>query len=191
MCNDFLLWSVVETCLILHEGLFELLLDLWWYLVKVGVLRTWSPRINFNGPSAVFWNCYQFGRDHLLRVELHVVEFWRVYCCPPAQGLLAWEFISKLLLPRTRRIRGVIRVILCSRIGGISIGYTQKWSDNHFNEPNEILWLNWSVEAPLLWCFSQIVAIHHGIHPPSSGKLQQLRKGSFLIQRTAIFSSLI
>ena len=31
-----------------------------------------------------------------------------------------------------------------------------------------------------LWCFSQIVAIHHGIHPPSSSQLQQSRKGSFL-----------
>ena len=44
----------------------------------------------------------------------------------------------------------------------------------------KILWLNWFVEAPFLWCSSQIVAIHHGIHPPSSGQLQQLRKGSFL-----------
>ena len=40
MCNDFLLWSVVETRLILQEGLLELLLELGWYLVKVGVLRT-------------------------------------------------------------------------------------------------------------------------------------------------------
>ena len=32
--------SVVETRLILQEGLLELLLELGWYLVKVGVLRT-------------------------------------------------------------------------------------------------------------------------------------------------------
>ena len=36
-CNDFLLWSVVETRLILQEGFLELLL---WYLVKVGAVRT-------------------------------------------------------------------------------------------------------------------------------------------------------
>ena len=44
----------------------------------------------------------------------------------------------------------------------------QIWSNNHSNEPNKILWLNWFVEAPFLWYFSQIVAIQHGIHPPSS-----------------------
>ena len=43
-----------KTRLILQEGLLELLLELGWYLVKVGVLRTWSPPINFNCPSAVF-----------------------------------------------------------------------------------------------------------------------------------------
>ena len=73
MCNDFFLSSVVETRLIL-QGLFELLLELGWYLVKVGILRTWSFPINFNCPSAVFGNCPQFGRDHLLRVELYDVE---------------------------------------------------------------------------------------------------------------------
>ena len=143
-----------KTRLILQEGLLELLLELGWYLVKVGVLRTWSPPINFNCPSAVFdVKCPQFGRDQLLRVELYVVEVWRVYFCPPAQGLLPKEFLSKLLSPRTRRIRGVIRVTLCSRIGGISIGQKQKWSDNHSNEPNKILWLNWFVEAPFLKYF--------------------------------------
>ena len=40
MCNDFLLWSVVETRLILQDGLLELLFELGWYLVKVGVFRT-------------------------------------------------------------------------------------------------------------------------------------------------------
>ena len=73
--------------LILQEGLLELLLELGWYLVKVGVLRTWSPPINLNCPSAVMVNCHQCGWDHVLRVELYVVEFWRVYFCPPAQGL--------------------------------------------------------------------------------------------------------
>ena len=84
------------------------------------------------------------------------------------------------LPPRTRRIRRVFRVMLCSRIGGISVGWTQHWSDTYSNEPNNILWLNWFVEAPFLGYFSQIVAIHHGIHPPSSGQLQQSRKGAFL-----------
>ena len=40
MCNDFVLWWLVETRLILQESLVELLLELGWYLVKVGVLRT-------------------------------------------------------------------------------------------------------------------------------------------------------
>ena len=40
MCNDFLLGWLVETRLILQQGLLELLLELGWYLVKVGVLRT-------------------------------------------------------------------------------------------------------------------------------------------------------
>ena len=34
-CNNFLLWSVI-----LQEGLLESLLELGWYIVKVGVLRT-------------------------------------------------------------------------------------------------------------------------------------------------------
>ena len=45
MRDDFLLWWLVET---------RLLLELGWYLVKVGVLRTWSPPINFSCPPAVF-----------------------------------------------------------------------------------------------------------------------------------------
>ena len=55
MCNDFLLWSVVETRLSLQEGLLELLHELGWYLAKVGVLRTWSPPTNFDCPSAFFF----------------------------------------------------------------------------------------------------------------------------------------
>ena len=88
MCNDFLLWSVVETRLILQDGFLDLLFELGWYLVKVGVFRTWSHPIDFNCPSAVFGNCPQFGRDYLFRVEFYVVEFWRVYFCPLVQGLL-------------------------------------------------------------------------------------------------------
>ena len=60
MCNDLLLWSVVETRLILQEDLLELLLELGWYLVKVGVLRTWSPPINCKLSICGFWNCQQF-----------------------------------------------------------------------------------------------------------------------------------
>ena len=167
--------------LVLQEALLELLLELGWYLVKVGVLRTWSPPRNCNCPSAVFgivtnlveitsfalsftlWNSDASIFLHLLKVSYHKSSF------------------PNFSPPRTRRIRGVIRVILCSRIGGISIGQEQKWSDNHSNEPNKILWLNGFVEVfKTLMCFSQIVAFHHGTHPPSSGQLQQLRKGSFL-----------
>ena len=77
---------------------------------------------------------------------------------PIAQGPPPWEFLSNYLSQRTRRIRGVLRVILCSRIGGISIGQKQEWSDTHSNEPNKFLWLNYFVEGPFLWYFSQIVA---------------------------------
>ena len=81
---------------------------------------------------------------------------WPLRC-----GILTRLFLStrknsfpNFLSPRTRRIRRVFRVILCSRIGGISIVQKQKRSDVHSNEPNKILWLNWFVEAPFLRCFS-------------------------------------
>ena len=55
MCNDYLLWWLVETRLILQESLLELLLVLGTLApIKVDVLRTWSPPISFNCPSAVF-----------------------------------------------------------------------------------------------------------------------------------------
>ena len=81
MCNDFLLWSVVETRLILQESVLELLLQLGWYLIKVEVLRTWSPPIILNflcgfGELSPMWS-----RSHPSR-ELFVVEFWRVYFYP-------------------------------------------------------------------------------------------------------------
>ena len=49
------------------------------YLVEVGILRTWTPPIIFDCPSSVLGNCHQFGWDHVLRVELYVVEFWCVH----------------------------------------------------------------------------------------------------------------
>ena len=53
------------TRLILQEGLLELLLVLGTLTpLEVDVLRT-----------AVFGNCYQIWRDHVLRVQLYVVEF--------------------------------------------------------------------------------------------------------------------
>ena len=94
-----------------------------------------------------FWNCYQTGWDCLLRVEFYIVKFWRVYFVHLLKVCYHWEFLSKLLPPRTRRIRRVFRVMLCSRNGGISTGQKQKWSDILSNEPNKILWLNWFVEA--------------------------------------------
>ena len=80
MCNDFLLCWLVETCLILQEGLLELLL-------VVGTLTPYRGGCSQNLISSKkfylficgFWNCHQFGRYHLLRVKLYVVEFWRVY----------------------------------------------------------------------------------------------------------------
>ena len=82
--------------------------------------------------------------------------------------------------PRTRRIRGVIKVILCSALVEFQTRSKTEMEWYHSNEPNKILWLNWFVEAPFLRYFPQIVPIHHGIHRPSSGQLQQLRKFSFL-----------
>ena len=164
MCKEFWLWWLVETLLILQENLFDFLLEL-------GVpVSKWM----FSEPA--------LGRNQLLRVELDVVESWRVYFfCPPDQSLLLWEFLSKLFTPQARRNRRVFRVMLCSRIGGISKvskkKKEEKWSDIHSNEPNKILWLNWFLEAPFLKYFSQIVAIHHEIHPSSR---HQFRKSSFL-----------
>ena len=95
-----------------------------------------DPEISSNKFESIcgFWNCHQFGRDHLLRVELYVVEFWRVYLYPPCARSATIRVPFQTSLPRTRRIRGVIRVILCTRIGGISIGQ-KKESDNNSNEP--------------------------------------------------------
>ena len=81
MCNDFLLWSVVETRLILQESLLDLLLELGWYLIKVEVLRTWSPPVIFNclcgfGELPPIWSRSPPSR------ELFVVELWRVYFYP-------------------------------------------------------------------------------------------------------------
>ena len=55
--------------------------SLWvlWPPIEVDVLRTWSPPNSFTCPSAVFGIVTNFVRDHLLRIELYVVEFWRVY----------------------------------------------------------------------------------------------------------------
>ena len=45
---------------------------------------------------------------------------------------------------------------------------------------NQIKFFDSTDSLKRLRYFSHVVAIHHGIHPPSSGQLQQLRKGSFL-----------
>ena len=122
--------------------------------------------INLNCPSAVFGIITNLGEIISFALSFTLLNSDASIFYPPAQSLLPQEFLSKLFLPRIRRIRSVFRLILCSRIGGISMGQKHKWSDNHSNEPNKILWLNWFVEAPFLKYFSQIVAIHHGIHPP-------------------------
>ena len=136
MCNDFLLWWLVETRLIL-QGIIELLLELGWYLIKFGVLRTWSPPLNFNCPSAVLGNCPQLGWDHLSRWALRCGILTRLFFIHLLKVCNHKSSFPTFLSPRTRRIRGVIRVILCSRIGGISRGQKQKWSAHHSNEPNE------------------------------------------------------
>ena len=179
MCNDFLLWSVVETRLILQEGLLELLLELGWYLVKVGVLRTWSSPINFNCPSAVLGKCPQLGRDHLLRVELYVVEFWRVY------------FLSTCSRSATIRVPFQTSLPAYQTYSRRDLGNTvhpNRWIFNRSKNrngviiipTNQIKFFDSTDSLKRLRYFPHIVAIHHGIHPPSSGQLQQSRKGSFL-----------
>ena len=176
MCNDFLLWWLVETRLILQEGLLDSNLD--------GTLS----KLEFSEPDLL---------QKVLTVHLRFLELspnwarsspshWASRCgiltrlfCPPAQGLLPKVFLSKLLSPRTRRIRGVIRVILCSRTGGISTGQTQHWSDIHFNEPNKTLWLNWFVEAPILCFFFFFADSCNSSWNPSTVEWL-IAKGSFL-----------
>ena len=102
------------------QGFLKLLLEFGWCIVKVGVLRTWSSPTKNNCPSTVLgivanlgeitsfalsftlWNSDASMFIHLLKVCYHESSF-------PSFS------------PRTRRTRRVIRVILCSRIGGISI----------------------------------------------------------------------
>ena len=123
----------------------------------------------------------QFSEPHLLqKFSLSICGFLELSPIwarsPPSRCALCCGIVTRLFFhPRTRRIRGVIRVMLCSRIGGISVGLTQHWSGKIKKSLTQLIC--WS--APFLRCFSQIVAIHHGIHPSSSGQLQQLRKGSF------------
>ena len=142
MCNDFLLWWLVETRLILQEGLLELFL----------VLGTLSFTL-WNSDASILSTC---SRSATIRVPFQTA--------PPPYQTYSESVSGNAVLPNW----------------WISMSEKQKWSDIHSNEPNKILWLNWFVEAPFLRYFSQIVAIHHGIHPPSSGQLQQLRKGSIL-----------
>ena len=102
------------------QGFLKLLLEFGWYLVKVGVFRTWSSPINFNCPSTVLgivtnlgeitsialsftlWNSDSSVFIHLLKVCHHESSFPN-------------------FSPRTSRTRGLNRVILCSRIGGIPV----------------------------------------------------------------------
>ena len=65
----------METRLILQEGLLELLLELGWYLVKVGCSQNLISSNKFSLSICGFWNCHQVGRDHLFVVELYVDEF--------------------------------------------------------------------------------------------------------------------
>ena len=144
---------VIGNLLILQESLLELLLELGWYLVKVGVLRTWTPPLNFDCPSSVFGNCHQFGRDHVLRVELYVAEFG---CVHHVQLLkLCYQRIPfQLSLPAYQTYSKSVSGSTVLRNWwnfNRSKKKKQKWSDINSNEPNKIHWLNWLVEAPLVF----------------------------------------
>ena len=91
-------------------------------LSRLEFSELFSPPINFNCPSSVFGNYHQFGRARFFRVELFVVEFWCVHHVQSLKVHHHKNSFSNYLSQRTRLIRGVFRVILCSRIGGISIG---------------------------------------------------------------------
>ena len=76
---------VGRTRLILHEGLLELLLVLGTLpLVEVDLLRTWSPPINFNCPSAVFGIVTKLGEI--------ISSRWALRC-----GILTRLFFVRLL----------------------------------------------------------------------------------------------
>ena len=191
MCNDFLLWSVVETRLILQEGLLKLLLELGWYLVKSWSSQNLISSNKFFLSFCVFWKLSpNWARSSPSRWALRCGILTRLFLStcsrsatirvpfqtsPPAYQTYSKSDSGDTVLPNSVEFR---------------IGQKQKWSDNHFNEPKKILWLNGFVEAPFPSYFSQIVAIHHGIHPPSSGQLQQLRKASFLLFSVPLISNL-
>ena len=150
-----------------------------WPPIEVDVLRTWSPPNSFTCPSAVFG---------IVTNLCEIISF--------ALSFTLWNSDASILstCSRSAPMRVPFQTSLPayqtyseSVLGNAVLPNwwnfnrsKQKWSDIHSNEPNKILRLNWFVEAPFLKYFSQIVAIRHGIHLPSSGQLQLLRKGSFL-----------
>ena len=106
MCNDFLLWWLVETRLIIQESLLELLLKLGWYRIKLNVLRTWSPPINFNCLSAIFGIVTKL--DEIISFALSFT-MWNsdasILSTCSRSATIRVPFQTSL--PRTRRIRGV------------------------------------------------------------------------------------
>ena len=184
MCNDFLLWSAAETRLILQESLLELLLELGWLLVKVGVISSnnflssicqLSEIISF-ALSFTLWNSDASVFVHLVKVCYHKSSFLNFSL--PAYQTYSRSDSGDTVLPnwwnfnRSKNRYGVI-IIPTNQI-------------NFFDSTD-------SLKHPFLWFFffSKIVAIHRGIHPQSSGQLQQLRKSSFLyLFSVPLFSSL-
>ena len=69
-----------------------------------------------------FWYCHQFGRSSPSRWALCCGILTRLFLSTCSRSATIKSSFPNFSSPRTRRIRGVFRVILCSRIGGISIG---------------------------------------------------------------------
>ena len=150
MCNDFLLWWLVETRLILQESLLELLLVRGTLVpIEVDVLRTWSPPKSFNCPSAVFGIVTNLGEiiSFALSFTLWNSDASILSTCsrsatirvpfqtsPPAYQTYSESVSGNAVLPNWWNFNRSKK--------------KQIWSDNHSNEPNTILRLHCFVEAP-------------------------------------------
>ena len=149
MCNDFLLWWLVEAVwfsdspkvfLNLSSNL-DVLCQGWssQNLISSNKFYLFTPRFLELSPIWARWSLSLWALSCGILTRLFFVHLIKV-CYHKSS-------FPNFSLPRTRRIRGVMRVILCSRIGGISTGQKKNWSDIHSNEANKILWL----KAPFLW----------------------------------------
>ena len=141
MCNDLLLWWLVETRMILQESLLELLLELGWYLVKVGVFKTCSPPIHFvhlrflrivSNLGEIISFAFSFtlwNSDASIMSTCSKSATMRV---PFQTSLPAYQTYSKSDSGNT-----VLPIWW-----NFNKSKKQKWSDIHSNESNKILRLN-------------------------------------------------